>query len=287
MSYGKKVKKMVIIITIISIITILVALVAVVCLRKMGLVKKSDTASNGKSEEVHEDFIEEIVDPSKDAEYYASFETEKYEAKNNNDEVTVVNERTILSLRNDARPKAAKTIQDTINSIMSDQWDNDMKRAADDYRNYGEKDNPVGVNYACELIYQDSTFLTFSVKASGDLADSTFSCDEIYTFSVKTGERLSIDICANDPEKLKNELIQETQKFVKDNNISIKDAQNVGEKELFSNSMSRQGSFGMLGTGICIKYQKNSIADDSAGVITISLDKEKSNSLLKSEYNID
>ena len=286
MSYGKRVKRMVVIITIVCIIVILVALLTVVCVFKKG--NNSNIVSSASEETaVGKDFVEEEVDPSLDSVYNATFESQKYEAKNSKDEVTVVNERNVLMLNNEARPKAASIIQDTINGIMNDKWDNDIKRAADDYSNSGNKDEVKGVKYICELVYQNSSFLTFSIKISGELADSSLASDELYTFSSKTGERLSIDLCANNAEELKSELIQATQQYIKDNNITIKDSLNVGERELLANNMSRQGNFGILESGICIKYQKNEIADESAGVISVSLNKNRSNSLMKSGYKID
>ena len=290
MNFGKKTKKTVLWIIIISIIVICVALFAVISTNKSKVVGKEEVASsNTESVEgiVEEEEVVEKADPSADTQYYATFDEDKYETKNDAGDVTCVNERNILYLKNDAYPKAAQIIQDTINGIMNDNWGNDIKRAADDYRNEGSKDEVIGIKYMAALEYQNSSVITFSIKMSGGFGGVTWDGDELYSFSTRTGERLSIENCSNDADKLKNELIQATKKYIQDNDVEIQDNANVGEDILFANSMSRQGSFGITENGICIKYQKYEIAAGGAGIIKISLDKGTSNSLLKDEYKIN
>jgi cell division protein FtsL len=292
MSERKKAFKSVKITFLISAIVIIAVLVAIKVISiKTG--EKSTDITNHQADssiDVPEDETEEdeaeVVDPTADPKYYATYETEKYETKNQAGEVSVINERNIITLTNAAYPKAATLIQQALRSTMDDEWNNDLKRAADDYSEAGSAGHEVGVTYKVNLEYQNENFVTFSITMTGGYGGVGWTADYIYSFDAKTGERIGIDTCTEHPDQLISTLVQATKKVMADNNYPVQDTRNEGEDSLYTQSMSKEGCFGILEDGIHVKHQKYEISGGSSGVIDVTLDKTRSNSLLKENYKI-
>lgn len=291
MSERKKAFKSVKITFLISAIVIIAMMVAIKILT-MTIAEKSTNTKNNQADssiDVSEETEEEepeVVDPTADPKYYATYETEKYEAKNEAGEVSAKNERNVITLTNAAYPKAAALIQQTLRSTMDAEWNNDLKRAADDYSGEVSDEETIGVTYKVNLEYQNENFVTFSITMTGGFGGVTWNADYIYSFNTKNGERISIDTCTEHPDQLISNLVQATKKVMKDNNYPVQDVRNEGEDSLYTQSMSKEGCFGILEDGIHVKHQKNEISDGASGVINVTLDKSTSNSLLKDNYKI-
>ena len=292
MSERKKAFKSVKITFLISAIVIIVMMVAIKILTITIREKSTNTTNNQAdssidvSEEETEEDEPEVVDPTADPKYYATYETEKYEAKNEAGKVSAKNERNVITLTNAAYPKAAALIQQSLRSTMDAEWNNDLKRAADDYNDAGSGEEEVGVTYKVNLEYQNENFITFSIIMSGGFGGVTWNADYLYSFNTKNGERIGIDTCTEHPDQLISNLVQATKKVMKDNNYPVQDVRNEGEDSLYTQSMSKEGCFGILEDGIHVKHQKYEISDGASGVINVTLDKSTSNSLLKDNYKI-
>ena len=291
MSERKKAFKSVKITFLISAIVIIAMMVAIKILT-ITIAEKSNNKTNNQadssidvSEEIEEE-EPEVVDPTADPTYYATYETEKYEAKNEAGEVSAKNERNVITLTNAAYPKAAALIQQTLRSTMDAEWNNDLKRAADDYSGEVSDEETIGVTYKVNLEYQNENFVTFSITMTGGFGGVTWNADYIYSFDTKNGERIGIDTCTEHPDQLISNLVQATKKVMKDNNYPVQDIRNEGEDSLYTQSMSKEGCFGILEDGIHVKHQKYEISDGASGVINVTLDKSTSNSLLKDNYKI-
>lgn len=292
MSERKKAFKSVKITFLISAIVIIAMMVAIKILTITIAEKSTNTKNNQAdssidvSEEETEEEESEVVDPTADPKYYATYETEKYEAKNEAGEVSAKNERNVITLTNAAYPKAAALIQQTLRSTMDAEWNNDLKRAADDYSGEVSDEETIGVTYKVNLEYQNENFVTFSITMTGGFGGVTWNADYIYSFNTKNGERIGIDTCTDHPDQLISNLVQATKKVMKDNNYPVQDIRNEGEDSLYTQSMSKEGCFGILEDGIHVKHQKYEISDGASGVINVTLDKSTSNSLLKDNYKI-
>jgi len=296
MSERKKAFKSVKITFLISAIVIIAVLVAIKVISIKTGEKSTDKTNNQadssidvSEEETEEETAEEEtvpVDTTADPKYYATYETEKYETKNDAGEVGVINERNIITLTNAAYPKAASLIQQTLRGTMDAEWNNDLKRAADDYNNAGGAGHEVGVTYKVNLEYQNESFVTFSITMTGGYGGVGWTADYIYSFDTKTGERITIDTCTDNSKQLISTLVQATKKVMTDNNYPVQDIRNEGEDSLYTQSMSKEGCFGILEDGIHVKHQKYEISGGSSGVINVTLDKSTSNSLLKDNYKI-
>ena len=283
MSDKNKVIKMVIFITIICFVIILVAAIALK--RTNGIFNKDANTAKSASQITDENKFPES-DTTKTSKVSVKYETETYETKNDEGKVVCHSERNIPIVSNPAYMRGAKRIENTLKGTMNDLWNNDLKRFSDDAKNIELENGPVGVKYMANLEYQTDEIVTFSLIIDGDFGTTAMGAHELYTFDIKTGENLSLESSSNNSSELINNIIVLTKEAIKERGIHITVHDNETEDMVITSNMSRQGHFGILADGIHVNYQKYDITKESDQVIGVTLEKNKSNSLLKDEYKI-
>ena len=211
----------------------------------------------------------------------------KFSSYNEENEKVCISERNIPTVINNSNPDSAKVIESDLRAIMDDVWENQIKKTSEEVKIRLNGERVLGVKYFVNMEYQTNKIITFSIKLDGDFGGVTWDGYELYSYDAQTGELLTLNNIGNDTDNLKNLIVERTKNVTASKQIQIDDTGNVGVDMLLLEKMASHGSFGILGDGIHINYQKYEIAIGAAGVIEVVIEKDVANKYIYDKYLID
>lgn len=219
--------------------------------------------------------------------YDVSYSSETFSSYNEENEKVCISERNIPTVINNSNPDSAKVIESDLRAIMDDVWENQIKKTSEEVKIRLNGERVLGVKYFVNMEYQTNKIITFSIKLDGDFGGVTWDGYELYSYDAQTGELLTLNNIGNDTDNLKNLIVERTKNVTASKQIQIDDTGNVGVDMLLLEKMASHGSFGILGDGIHINYQKYEIAIGAAGVIEVVIEKDVANKYIYDKYLID
>ena len=249
------------------------------------LTNKITFNTNNLKEEKREK-IDEKQDNEEKEIYEITFEEEEYITKKSDGTEVSKSTRNIPKITNNKNQEAADKIVKYLTDISNKEWNDSIKKMADQVTDDNVPYKDLGVKYLYETGVTTENRLTFILTMNGGFGGVGWLSEEGYNFDAKTGDVLTTDTIAINKDEFKKYMLRKTNEKIEElkkgeNNCIRDDYQNNLEEEI-----NRNGNWYFTKTEIKIKLQKYSIACGAGGISEINLPKEEVNQYLKDEYKI-
>lgn len=216
--------------------------------------------------------------------YQITYEEEEYITKRNDGSEVSRSKRNLPKITNNKNQEAANKIVKSLTDISNQNWENNIKKMADQVVELPYND--LGVTYLYQTGIITTNRLTFTLKMDGGFGGVGWISEEGFNFDAKTGEMLTTENVAVNSTDFKNYMLKKVNEEIENikntrENCIRDDYQKNLEKEITNN-----GNWYFTSTEIKIKLQKYAIACGAGGMTEINLPKEEVNQYLKEEYKI-
>ena len=244
---------------------------------------KEEDDSDGVGKKDSNDSVSE-KNPDDSSSYKITYEEEEYIPKRSDGSVASKSRRNLPKITNRQHQEIADKIVKYLTDISNDNWENNIKKMADDVVELPYDD--LGVTYLYETGVVTDNRLTFLLKMNGGFGGVGWLSDEGFNFDGETGELLKLNNITDDVDALKKYMLNKISVLLDDmkkdeNNCINDDYQKHLEEEL-----NRDGNWYFTLTNIKINLPKYSVACGARGIIEIDLPKDEVNRYLKDKYKI-
>ena len=277
----KENSKNIIIILLILIIILLGTLLVLLTTGTLTLNKVEEKNTVKEKKETKEE-----INPQEEEKYIITYEEEEYTTKKSDGTQVSKSTRNLPKIINSQNQTAADKIVKYLTDISNKEWNESIKKMADQVAEDNVPYTGLGVTYLYETGIETDNRLTFILKLNGGFGGVGWLSEEGYNFDKKTGDILTIETIAIDPTKLKEyittksiEKIEELKK--NEGKCIIDNYQSNLEEEL-----NKVGNWYFASNEIKIRLQKYSIACGAGGITEIDIPKEEINQYIKEEYKI-
>lgn len=267
-------------------IGIIIMLLVFIGLFATGVINFKENIENSKQEiknEIDEDNTKEKTE-NQESEYQIEYEEEEYITKRKDGTEVSKSIRNLPKITNNKNQEAADKITKYLTEISNKEWENDIKKMADQVTELPY--DGLGVKYLFATGVVTNNRLTFLLNMNGTFGGVTWLSNEGFNFDAKTGEILTTDTIAENKEKLKQYMMGKTTEKIEELKASGDSCMNDNYKEKLEEEINRSGNWCFTASGVIIKLQKYSVACGAAGIIEINLPKEEINQYLKDNYKI-
>ena len=243
-----------------------------------------NTKSNNETKENKEEKSnDESNDNKEEDKYIISYEKEEYTTKRSDGTESTKSTRNLPKITNSKNQEAANKIVKFLTDISNQNWEDNIKKVANDSSELPYSD--LGVTYLYETGIETDNRLTFTLKMNGGFGGVSWLAEEGYNFDKKTGELLTFDTISTNKDELEQYLLKKTKEKIeelrkRESNCINDDYQKNLEE------ISKNGNWYFTSSEIIIKLQKYTIACGAGGITEINISKEDVNQYLKDEYKI-
>ena len=274
-----------------SVLVVIAFIVVIVVIVIFGMFVKNFVQFNNNI--IEDDKDEDTEEIKVDDGFDISYKDEEYVTRNKDGYVISTSKRNLPVIINDSNQNVADKIVDSLTEISNNEWNNNIKKMADElvemYENISE-DMSLGASYLLSTGVVTENRLSFIIKMDGSFGGVSWNGENGYNYDAKTGELLTFESIAMDYEDLNNTIYNEVKSYIERQEYVDDlwdDNANGTWTEILKELVSKSGNWYFLDNGIRIVIPKYSLGPGYIGIISVDVNKDIINDYLKDEYKID
>lgn len=251
--------------------------------KTISFTNKENINNKEEKQNVDNEGINATTDEEK-ATYQITYEEEEYTTKRTDGTEVSKSTRNLPKITNAKNQMAADKITKFLTDRSNEEWENNIKKMADQVIDLPY--DGLGVKYLYETGVITNNRLTFTLSMNGGFGGVGWLSEEGYNFDTKTGEVLTTKTVAENDEELKQYMLKKVTEKIEELKKVEGNCINENYQKNLEEEINRVGNWYFTTSEIKIKLQKYSIACGAGGIIEIILPKEEANKYLKEIYKI-
>jgi hypothetical protein len=261
---------------------IIVMLLIFIGLLFTGIIILNTNDSTKKDSNIVSDNDTNTEEDSKSNIFEITYKEESYSTKNSSGTVISTSTRNIPVIVNESNQQAADKIVSTLTEISDKEWNNNIKKTADEVAANDVPYTNLGVTYLFSNGTTRQNSITFMLELNGDFGGTGWLEKSGYNFNTETGDLLTLESISNDYTSLKNKLFEESKNYI--TNDKYLSCLVEDWTDTLPSLFNVSGNWFFNETGITISLPKYSVACGADGIIQIDISSEKINDYLLEDY---